>query len=43
MEYFNEEFLDKINEGQKTSVKTMAYIEEDFRKYFKKNLDNVEF
>ena len=43
MEYFNEEFLDKINEGQKTSVKTMACMEEDFKKYFKKNLDIAEF
>jgi hypothetical protein len=43
MQYFNEKFLDKINEGQKSTVKTMTCMEEDFRKYFKKNLDIAEF
>ena len=43
MQYFNEKFLNKINEGQKSAVKTMACMEEDYKKYFKKNLDIVDF
>lgn len=43
MQYFNEKFLDKINEGQKSTVKTITCMEEDFRKYFKKNLDICDF
>jgi hypothetical protein len=43
IERFNEKFLNYINDGQKSTVKTMACMEEDYKKYFKKNLDIVEF
>lgn len=33
IEYFNEKFLEKINDGQKSTVKTMACMEQDFKKF----------
>lgn len=43
IEYFNEKFLDKINKSKKSSVKTMTCMEEDYKKYFKENLDIPNF
>ena len=43
MKYFSEYFLSKINDGQKSTVKTIGCMEEDYRKYFKKTLDIPEF
>jgi hypothetical protein len=43
VQYFNEKFLDKINEGKKSTVKTMACMEEDYKNYLKNNLDIPEF
>lgn len=43
MQHFNEKILEQINNGEKSTVKTMACMEEDFKKYFKKNLDIPEF
>lgn len=39
IEYFYKKYLEKINDGQKSVVKTMACMEEDYKKYFKKELD----
>jgi len=43
IQYFGEKFLDKINEGKKSAVKTMTYMEQDYKKYFDKSLDITEF
>ena len=42
MQYFNEKFLDKINYGKKSTVKTMTCMEKDFKKYFGGALDISE-
>ena len=43
MEYFSEKFLEQLNEGKKSTLKTMTCMEEDYKKYFKNNLDISEF
>jgi len=43
IQYFNEKFLEKINHGEKSTVKTMTCMEEDFKKYFQKNVDIEDF
>lgn len=43
MKYFSEKFLDKINGGQKSAVKTMTCMEQDYKKYISHGLDIPEF
>lgn len=43
IEYFNEKYLEKINDGQKSSVKTMDCMEEDYKKYLQHGLDIPDF